>query len=168
MPRHIFSLLIVCLLIPAAPAAEPTTPDLPRGPHGGLLREIGHCELGHAEFSVSETTIDLWLLGPGHTAPGSVRIATPAIPSLLVTPQGEQMAIVLSSQPLALADEKPGDCSHFVATLETVPISFSLHAWCVFRGQTVPLVLHWPPEPEPAADAEAADHHDPGHSHEEP
>jgi hypothetical protein len=82
--------------------------------HGGILNVIGK-ELAHVEVRIQEDTLEAWFVGGGQDTGRSVQIKAAEIPLTVNIPSRGQKNLVLKADPLKLAGEKMGHCSHFVA-----------------------------------------------------
>ena len=116
--------------------------------HHGCLNAIVTCENGHGEVKIDGDTLNLWFVGGGTETMKAVRIPDAQI-VLSVTPDGEKKpsrTITLAAVPNELAEEKVGDCSHFVGKADWLKEvkKFTATAEITFRGQRQPLRLEIP------------------------
>jgi len=116
--------------------------------HGGSLNVIGCCEAGHAEVLATEGSVEVWFVGGGHDTNKSVRIKDEEI-KLAVSIAGvkEAFDLVLKADPLKLAEESTGDCSHFSGfdkRLGEKNILFKAKAKINYKGKKVELIIDYP------------------------
>lgn len=114
-------------------------------PHGGVLNVIGK-ELGHIEVLVREDRIEAWLLGGGEDTVRSVPIRAAEISLVVKIPGKGQRKLILKSDPLKLAGEGPGHCSHFVGRADWLREvkEFNARGKVVFKGLPQELVIEYP------------------------
>jgi hypothetical protein len=93
-------------------------PALHKAHHGGVLNVIGTCETGHIEIRLSEDTLEAWVVGGGHDTDRSVPIEAEEISLTVNVPGRGEKTLVLKADPMKLAGEKVGHCSHFVGTAD--------------------------------------------------
>ena len=117
----------------ARPSGEPGHGDAHKehghvAHHGGTLNAIEKCEIGHIEVKVGNGAIECWFVGGGHDTDKSVRIPDAQI-GLAVTFEGKPDAtLTLLPEPLELAGETVGDCSHFTGAAEWLTEDAEFHA----------------------------------------
>jgi hypothetical protein len=109
---------LFCALLPIPPwapgrAAEAESSH--KAPHGGGLNAIEACEIGHAEVMLENGVLKLWLLGGDNETETAAPIKAEEIPLLILAGGEAARALVLKASPLVLAEETPGNCSHFAA-----------------------------------------------------
>ena len=85
--------------------------------HGGVLNVIGK-ELGHVEILIQGDTLEVWFVGGGEDTDRSAPIAAAEIPLTVTVPGTKQKKLNLKADPMKLAGERMGHCSHFVAQAE--------------------------------------------------
>lgn len=121
--------------------------------HQGVLNVIGE-EVGHAEIRVTGAVIELWFVGGGNDTDRAVPIKADEIKLTI------EKDLVLRADPLVLAGESQGSCSHFIAHCDWLSAmeEFAAHGHVLFKGQEFDLVIRYPQGYDP--------HHGPGHERE--
>ena len=109
--------------------------------HGGSLNAIVTCENGHAEVKLDGDKLQLWFVGGGPNTDKSVRV-----PDRSIYIQIDGKTLVLKPQPLELAGEKVGDCSHFEGTAPWLKgiAEFTAKGRITFKGTKMPLRIEYP------------------------
>jgi hypothetical protein len=114
--------------------------------HQGSLNAIERCEIGHAEVKVEGKTLSLWFVGSPDTT-RAVPIPEHAV-ALKVQIPGEKSArtLRLRPQPLDLAGETVGNCSHFEGDAPWLSEQgkFTATGTVVFKGTQRPLRIEYP------------------------
>ena len=130
-------------------------------PHGGSLSTIEGCALGHVESKLSEGKLEMWFLDGGESISRSIPLPEPRFPLTLVATDATRLELIMMADPLRLAGEKAGRCSHFMAASDSLKglAMFKGYAWVRFKGAMRPLQITYPAESE-SHDAENAEHHD--------
>jgi hypothetical protein len=82
--------------------------------HAGVLNVIGK-ERGHIEIRLEEDTLEAWFVGGGQDTHRSVPVKASEIPLKVILPEQGEKTLVLKTDPMKLAGEKVGRCSHFIA-----------------------------------------------------
>jgi hypothetical protein len=113
--------------------------------HGGVLNAIGQ-EAGHIETRLQEDTLEAWFVGGGHDTDRSVPIKTAEIPLTVSVPGKPEMELVLKADPMTLAGEKVGHCSHFVAKADWLRDvkRFEARGEVEFKGIRHKLLIKYP------------------------
>jgi hypothetical protein len=113
--------------------------------HGGILNVIGK-ELAHVEVRIQEDTLEAWFVGGGQDTGRSVRIEAAEIPLTINIPNRERKNLLLKADPLRLAGEKMGYCSHFVARAEWLKEvkEFEAKGSVVIKGVKEKLIIQYP------------------------
>jgi len=116
-----------------------------QAPHGGVLNVIGK-ELAHLEVLIREDTLEAWLVGGGQDTGRSVRIKAAKIPLTVDIPGQGRKRLVLKADPLKLAGERMGHCSHFIAKADWLKEvkEFEAKGWVVIKGVKEKLIIHYP------------------------
>ena len=138
--------------------------------HDGVLNVIGK-ELAHAEVLIVEDTLRVWFVGGGQDTGRSVRLKAKEIPLMVEIPGQGQKKLILKADPLKLAGEKMGSCSHFVATagwLKGVK-EFEATGSAVIKGIREKLIIHYPKGYDPVHghghEGDEKEHHDHSKEH---
>jgi len=128
--------------------------------HGGILNVIGK-ELAHVEVRIQEDTLEAWFVGGGQDTGRSVQIKAAKIPLTINIPSRGEKNLVLEADPLKLAGEKMGYCSHFVARADWLKEEkeFEAKGSVVIKGVKEKLIIQYPAEYDPL--------HRHGHKHHE-
>jgi hypothetical protein len=131
--------------------------------HGGILNVIGK-ELAHAEVRIQEGTLEAWFVGGGQDTGRSVQIKAAEIPLTINIPSQGQKNLVLKADPLELAGEKMGYCSHFVARVEWLKEvkEFEAKGSVVIKGVKEKLIIQYPAGYDPL---HRQGHEQPGKEH---
>ena len=115
--------------------------------HGGCLNALRTCENGHAEVKLESGVLKLWFGGGGADTEKAVRITDLDI-TLTVTLDGEKEArsLTLAAKPNELAEEKPGDCSHFAGQADWLKGArqFVATGTVTFRGRKQAVRVEYP------------------------
>jgi hypothetical protein len=113
--------------------------------HGGVLNVIGK-ELAHVEVRIQEDTLEAWFVGGGQDTGKSVQIKAAEIPLTINIPSRGQKNLVLKADPLKLAGEKMGSCSHFIARAEWLKEvkEFEAKGSVVIKGIKEKLIIQYP------------------------
>jgi hypothetical protein len=113
--------------------------------HGGILNVIGK-ELAHVEIRIQEDTLEAWFVGGGQDTGRSVQIKAAEIPLTINIPTRGQKNLVLKADPLKLAGEKMGYCSHFVARADWLKEvkEFDAKGSVVIKGIKEMLIIQYP------------------------
>jgi hypothetical protein len=113
--------------------------------HGGVLNVIGK-ELAHIEVLIREDTLEAWFVGGGQDTGRSVQINAAEIPLTINIPSRGQRKLVLKADPLKLAGEKMGYCSHFVARADWLKEvkEFEAKGSVVIKGVKEKLIIQYP------------------------
>jgi len=113
--------------------------------HGGVLNVIGE-EAGHVEIRLLEDTLEAWFVGGGHDTHRSVPIKAAEIPLTVSVPGKAEMESVLKADPMKLAGEKIGHCSHFVAKADWLRDvkKFEARGEVEFKGIRHKLLIKYP------------------------
>lgn len=114
--------------------------------HGGVLNVIGECEIGHIEIRLEADTLEAWFVGGGHDTDRAIPIKAAGIPLTVSVPGKGGMALVLKANPMKLAGEKVGHCSHFIAKADWLRDvkEFEARGEVVFKGIRHELVIKYP------------------------
>lgn len=127
--------------------------------HGGCLNEIGECENGHAEVKVDGTVLKLWFVGGGNDTKKAVRVPDKEIvlEFIELLRSAPNLKLVLKAKPLALAEEKVGDCSYFEGQADWLKDrkKFSAVGTVTFKGKQVELKIEYPHGYDPDHDKDA-------------
>jgi hypothetical protein len=113
--------------------------------HGGVLNVIGK-ELAHIEILIREDTLEAWFVGGGQDTGRSVQIkAAEIILTVSIASKG-QKKLGLKADPLKLAGEKMGYCSHFVARADWLKEvkEFEAKGSVMIKGVKEKLIIHYP------------------------
>jgi hypothetical protein len=118
--------------------------------HGGVLNVIGK-ELGHVEVLVQGDTLEAWFVGGGEDTGRSVPVAAAKIPLKVTVSSTKQKKLTLKADPLKLAGEKMGHCSHFVAQADWLKDvkEFEARGEVKFKGSRQKIVVKYPEGYEP-------------------
>jgi len=113
--------------------------------HGGILNVIGK-ELAHVEVRIQGDTLEAWFVGGGQDTGRSVQINAAEIPLTINIPSRGQKNLVLKADPLKLAGEKMGYCSHFVARADWLKEvkEFEAKGSVVIKGVKEKLIIQYP------------------------
>ncbi|NWF53627.1 MAG: hypothetical protein HXY45_02395 [Syntrophaceae bacterium] len=113
--------------------------------HGGVLNVIGK-EFGHVEILVQGDMLEAWFVGGGHDTGRSVPIPAAEIVLTATIPEKGQKKLILKADPLKLAGERIGHCSHFIAQAEWLKEvkEFEARGETFFKGVRQPLVIKYP------------------------
>jgi hypothetical protein len=104
------------------------------------------CENGHAEIKLEAGTLRCWFVGGGQDTNRSVRISDEKI-ILQIKPAGSEIrSVTLAARPIALAEEKVGDCSYFEGQAPWLAgvTTFTATATVNFKGKPTPLRVEYP------------------------
>jgi hypothetical protein len=114
--------------------------------HGGVLNVIGECEIGHIEVRLEGDTLEAWFVGGGHDTDRAIPIKAAGIPLTVSVPGKGEMALVLKANPVKLAGEKVGHCSHFIAKADWLRDvkEFEARGEVVFKGIRRELIIKYP------------------------
>jgi hypothetical protein len=129
--------------------------------HGGCLNAVGKCETGHAEIKVEEDVLKLWFVGGGHDTAKAVRVPDKEVVlTVKVAGEKEPRTLSLKAAPLALAEEKEGDCSCFEGRADWLKgvKDFEATGAVTFKGRKEDLKIDYPHGYDP-------DHEAPGEGH---
>jgi len=132
--------------------------------HGGILNVIGK-ELAHVEVLIQEDTLEAWFVGGGQDTGRSVQIKAARIPLTVNIPGQGQKRLVLKADPLELAGEKMGSCSHFVARADWLKEvkEFEANGSVVIKGVKEKLIIQYPegydPLHRPGHEGHGKEHH---------
>jgi hypothetical protein len=126
--------------------------------HGGILNVIGK-ELAHVEVRIQEDALEAWFVGGGQDTGRSIQIKAAEIPLTINIPSQGQKNLVLKADPLKLAGEKMGHCSHFVARADWLKEvkEFEAKGSVVIKGVKEKLIIQYPAGYDPL--------HRQGHEH---
>lgn len=128
-------------------SAEPAKKAEHEAAHGGCLNAMGTCENGHAEVKIDGNVMKLWFVGGGSNTLKAVRVPDAEI-ALSATLEGDKDArsVVLKAVPNALAEEKPGDCSHFEGSADWLAAAkkFVATGSVTFRGTKQAIRIEYP------------------------
>jgi hypothetical protein len=116
-----------------------------RAAHGGVLNVIGK-ELGHVEIMVQGDRLEAWFVGGGEDTVRAVPIEAKSI-LLAVSISGKAgKRLVLKPDPLKLAGETVGRCSHFVAQAGWLKEAkeFEARGEVMFKGTRQKLIIQHP------------------------
>jgi len=119
--------------------------------HGGVLNVIGK-ELGHIEILVQGNTLEAWFVGGGQDTGRSVPVGAIEIALIVILPDKKQKNLILRADPMKLAGERLGHCSHFIAQAEWLQEvkEFEARGEVVFQGIRQKLVIKYPEGHDPA------------------
>jgi hypothetical protein len=139
------AILILVLLGSVRQAAAAEEHHGHKAHHGGVLNAIGK-ELAHAEVLIVEDSLEVWFVGGGQDTDRSVRIKAAEIPLTVKIPGQGQKKLVLKADPLKLAGEKVGSCSHFIARADWLKgvQEFEATGSIVIKGVKEKLIVHYP------------------------
>jgi len=142
------SLAIASLLVWNSMAHEAMAAEEHRGhlaPHGGVLNVIGK-ELGHVEIIVREDRLEAWFVGGGEDTVRAVPIEAKAIPLTVSISGKAEKSLVLKPDPLKLAGETVGRCSHFVVQASWLKEAkeFEARGKVIFKGTRQKLIIQYP------------------------
>ena len=113
--------------------------------HDGRLYEIGACENGHLEVRLQDGRLEVWFVGGGHDTNRSMPVETHEIVFMMETGGVTDKKVTLRADPIVLAGEKTGRCSHFIADdpwLKEVT-NFKARADIFFKGSHHPLLIEY-------------------------
>lgn len=117
-------------------------------PHGGCLNIMKSCEFGHAEVKVTGETIEIWFVGGGTETSKAVRIKDNDIKlEIAISGMKEKKELILKADPIVLAEEAVGDCSHFVGSdpsLKIDSLKFKATAKVNFKGILMDTKIAYP------------------------
>ena len=123
--------------------------------HGGCLNALGTCENGHAEVKLENGVLMVWFVGGGADTERAVRVPDLDI-TLAVTLSGEREArsLTLKAKPNELAEEKPGDCSHFAGQADWIKDAkqFVATGMVTFKGRKQAVRVEYPKGYDPDED----------------
>ena len=113
--------------------------------HGGVLNVIGK-ESGHVEILLQGDTLEAWFVGGGEDTDRSVPIAAAEISLTVTVPGTKQKKLTLKADPMKLAGERVGRCSHFVAQAEWLKDvkEFEARGKVILKGIQQRLVIQYP------------------------
>jgi hypothetical protein len=113
--------------------------------HGGVLNVIGE-ERGHIEIRLVEDTMEAWFVGGGNDTNRSVPIKAAEVALTVTVPGRGEEQLVLKADPMRLAGEKAGRCSHFVAKADWLNgiKEFEATGKVEFKGVVYELVIKYP------------------------
>jgi hypothetical protein len=113
--------------------------------HGGILNVIGK-ELAHIEVRIQGDTLEAWFVGGGQDTGRSVQIEASRIPLTVTIPGRGQKNLILEADPLKLAGEKMGYCSHFLARAGWLKElkEFEAKGSVVIKGVKESLIIQYP------------------------
>jgi hypothetical protein len=116
-----------------------------RAHHEGVLNVIGK-ELGHVEILLQGDTLEAWFVGGGEDTARSVPIAAAEIPLTVTFPGTKQKKLTLKADPMKLAGERMGHCSHFVAQADWLKDlkEFEARGEVILKGIRQKLVIQYP------------------------
>jgi len=125
--------------------------------HGGCLNAIELCAVGHAEVKVEGGTLRCWLVGGENETGKSVRVPDTEIRLTVKLESGEEKPLVLAAKPIAVADEKVGDCSYFEGAADWLKdaAKFQATGTVHFKGQVRKIEIRFPEGFDPDDDAPA-------------
>jgi len=83
--------------------------------HGGRLYEIGECENGHLEVRLQHGLLEVWFVAGGHDTDRSIPIESHEIIFLTEIDGVGYKKVKLRADPIVLAGEEIGRCSHFIS-----------------------------------------------------
>jgi hypothetical protein len=126
--------------------------------HGGCLNAIELCAVGHAEVKVEGDTLRCWLVGGENETGKSVRVPDAEIRLTVKLEGGDEKPLVLAAKPIAVADEKVGDCSYFEGAADWLQgaAKFQATGTVHFKGQERKMEIRYPDGFDPDDDAPAA------------
>jgi hypothetical protein len=132
--------------------------------HDGVLNVIGK-ELAHAEVLIVEDTLEVWFVGGGQDTDRSVQIKAAEIPLVVKIPGQGQKKLILKADPMKLAGEKMGYCSHFVARADWLKgvKEFEATSSVVIKGVKEKLIIDYPEGYDPLHKHGHKDHEKEGH-----
>ena len=132
-----------CLLVERSDAGEERHGHTAH--HGGVLNIIGK-EVGHVEILLEGETLEAWFVGGGEDTGRSVPIAAAEIPLTVTVPGTKQKKLTLKADPMKLAGEKMGRCSHFVAQADWLKgvKEFEGRGEVNFKGTRQKLIIQYP------------------------
>lgn len=121
-----------------------------KAPHGGVLNVIGK-ELGHIEILIQDGKLEAWFVGGGHETDRSVPIKEKEITLKVILPGKRQEKLILKADPMKLAGERIGHCSHFVAQAEWLKEvkEFEAYGEVIFKGLQQKLIIKYPEGHDP-------------------
>ncbi|MEZ7892036.1 MAG: hypothetical protein QMC67_09815 [Candidatus Wallbacteria bacterium] len=106
------------------------------------------CEFGHAEVKVTGETIEIWFVGGGTETSKAVRIKDNDIKlEIAISGMKEKKELILKADPIVLAEEAVGDCSHFVGSdpsLKIDSLKFKATAKVNFKGILMDTKIAYP------------------------
>ena len=140
------------LTVSKALAAEEEKGHVPV--HGGCLNELGSCENGHAEVKVEGNVFRLWFVGGGTNTKTAVRVPDKELALTVKNVNGADKQIVLTAKPLALAEEKVGDCSYFEGHADWLKDlkEFAATGPMTFKGEKIIVKIEYPKGYDPDHD----------------
>lgn len=123
--------------------------------HGGILNVIGK-EFGHVEILVREDMLEAWFVGGGHDTGRSVPISAAEISLTVTIAEKGVKELVLKAEPMNLAGERIGHCSHFTAQAEWLRElkGFKAQGETVFKGVRQKLFIKYPQGYDPIHSSE--------------
>ena len=103
-------------------------------------------ELGHAEIMIQEDRLEAWFVGGGEDTVRAVPIEAKAIPLTVSIPGKGGKRLVLKPDPLKLAGETVGRCSHFAVRASWLKEAkeFEARGEVVFKGTRQKLIIQYP------------------------
>ncbi len=132
-------------------------------PHGGVLATIEGCGLGHVEMKLTDNKLELWFLDGGESISRSIPIPELRFPLSIVTSDGQRIEVMMLADPLRLAGEKTGRCSHFIAVSDSLKglAAFRAFGWVHFKGAYRPLQInHGAVSDDEETEHDQSHHHD--------
>jgi len=125
--------------------------------HGGCLNAIELCAVGHAEVKVDDGVLRCWMVGGENETGKSVRVSDAEIRLAVKLENGEEKPLVLAAKPIAVADEKVGDCSYFEGDADWLKgtAKFQATGTVHFKGQVRKIEIHYPDGFDPDDNAPA-------------
>jgi hypothetical protein len=113
--------------------------------HGGVLNVIGE-EAGHIEIRIEDDTLEAWFVGGGNDTDRAVPIKAEEISLTVDSPGQEEKALILKADPMKLAGEELGHCSHYVARADWLRgiETFQAKGEVEFRGIPQEIVIDYP------------------------
>lgn len=130
-------------------------------PHGGFLSTIEGCALGHVEYRLLAGKLEMWFLDGGESISRSIPLPEPCFPLTLVASDTTRLELIMMADPLRLAGEKAGHCSHFTATSDSLQglATFTGYGWVRFKGAMRPLQITYPAKSKSDKSDEAEHQH---------
>ena len=114
--------------------------------HGGVLNVIDKCEIGHLEVRIDHDVLEAWFVDGGKDTHRSVPIQASEVSLAVTLPDGSKKNLLLKADPMRLAGEKTGHCSHFSARADwLIEIrEFEARGETEFKGRRRPLRIKYP------------------------